>query len=190
MSDPGPHDPSITELLVAWREGRDGAEESLMSQVWDELHRLARIHSTGGDGTLQPTALVNEAYLKLVAGASDFNDRIHFFAFAARVMRSVMVDHLRARRRQKRGGDRLRVTWDEALGVSASDTPDDFLRLDEALRALERLDPRKTRIVELRYFSGLSYDETAELLGTSKATVNRELRLARAWLRAELAGSS
>lgn len=179
-------DTTLTDLLLAWRQGQEGAAESLMPLVWGELHRLAKIHAGREGRTLQPTALVNEAYLKLAAGHGGFEDRVHFFAFAARVMRSVMVDHLRAQQRQKRGGDLLRVTWDKALHVAQEDTPGDFLRLDEALRRLETVDARKCRILELCYFSGLSYDDIAAALGTSKATVGRELRLARAWLRAEL----
>lgn len=182
-------DTTLTDLLLAWRRGQEGAADSLMPMVWGELHRLAKIH-VARDASLQPTALVNEAFLKLAAGRGHFEDRVHFFAFAARVMRSVMVDHLRSQQRQKRGGDHLRVTWDKALNVAPDDTPQDFLRLDDALQRLEGLDPRKCRILELCYFSGLSYDEIAEALNTSKATVGRELRLARAWLRAELAGTA
>ena len=180
-------DTTLTDLLLAWRRGQEGAAEALMPMVWGELHRLAKIHAGRDARTLQPTALVNEAYLKLAAGHGDFADRIHFFAFAARVMRSVMVDHLRAQQRQKRGGDHLRVTWDKALNVAQDDTSEDFLRLDDALKRLEAIDARKCRILELCYFSGLNYDDIAEALAISKATVGRELRLARAWLRAELA---
>ncbi len=184
----GPIDTPVTELLRAWKRGDSQAKDALMPLVYAELHRLASARAgRGGPQTLQPTALVNEAYLKLAANQSDFADRAHFFAFAARVMRSVLLDHLRAQQRKKRGGDLLRVSWDKAANSPADKAEQDFLRLDEALQALERLDARKCRIIELRYFAGLSYDETAAALGVSKTTVNRESRLARAWLRAELA---
>ncbi|MEO1085619.1 MAG: sigma-70 family RNA polymerase sigma factor [Acidobacteriota bacterium] len=178
----------MTKLLQGWQRGDSAARDALLPLVYSELYRLARAQA-GGDRqqTLQPTALVHETFLKLASGSLDFQDRVHFFAFSARVMRSVLVDHARAQQRQKRGGSFLRVSWDKALKSSAAETPQQVLDLDEALQKLERIDPRKCRVIELRYFAGLEYEESAEFLGVSKTTVNRELRLARAWLQAELA---
>ncbi len=138
--------------------------------------------------SLQATALVNEAYVRLVDGkAVRWHDRAHFLAVSARVMRRILVDHARARRTRKRGGDAARVTFDEALVVT--DEPrQDVLALDDALAALAKFDERKSRVVELRFFGGLSVEETASVLDVSRDTVMRDWRLARAWLRAEMRG--
>ncbi len=174
---------AVTDLLLRWRGGEHEAIDELMQAVYPELHRLAARYLRGErhDHTLQPTALVNEAYLRLVGSDVDYNDRIHFLAIAARVMRRVLVDHAKARRTQKRGGERLRVTLSEARLGAAGAAPD-VLALDEALERLASLDERKSRVVELHFFGGLTYDETAEALGVSAATVSRELRFAKAWL--------
>ena len=160
--------------------------------VYDELRRLAygymaREHP---GHTLQATALVNEAYLRLVDGeAVAWNDRVHFLAVSARVMRRILVDHARARRAQKRGGHAARVTFDEALVVS--DEPrQDFVALDDALAALAAFDERKSRVVELRFFGGLSVEETASVLKVSPETVMRDWRLSKAWLQREMRGDT
>jgi RNA polymerase sigma factor (TIGR02999 family) len=156
----------------------------LFPQVYDELHRLAQHFFRGQrpDHTLQPTALVHEAYLKL-AGARDprWRDREHFYSVAAKAMRQILVNHARDRRRLKRGGGRERISLDEAVTVSRDDAPD-LEALEAALEALSALDARKTRLVELRYFVGLSLEEIAELLEVSLSTVKSDWRLAKAWL--------
>lgn len=143
----------------------------------------------GGEGpghTLQATALVNEAYLRLVDGkAVTWTDRAHFFAVSARIMRRILVDHARARRALKRGGRDARVTLDEGL-VIAKELPHDFVALDDALKALAAFDERKSRVIELRFFGGLSVEETASVLGVSADTVTRDWRLAKAWLQGEM----
>jgi RNA polymerase sigma factor (TIGR02999 family) len=166
--------------------------DELLRVVYGELRSLAASY-LGGEkpgNTLQPTALVHEAYLRLVdADAIVWQNRAHFFSVAAKVMRNVLVDSARAKARDKRGGAALRVTLDEsAAGAGAAGRDVDFVRLDDALATLERIDERKCRIVEMRYFAGLTIDETAEALGVSAVTVTREWTLTRAWLRRELGG--
>jgi RNA polymerase sigma factor (TIGR02999 family) len=155
--------------------------------VYDELRRLAARHlgreRTGH--TLEPTALVHEAYARLVGGEPRFEDRAHFFAVAARTMRRVLVDHARRRKRAKRGGGRARVTLDEG-SISVDPWTQDLLALDEALEVLGTLDERKARVIELHFFGGLTYAETGAALGVSPATVERDLRLAKAWLQERL----
>ncbi len=177
----------VTELLVAWREGDERALDQLMPLVYEELRRLASgyMKSERPDHTLRTTALVHEAYLRLVDTDVPWQDRIHFFAIAATVMRRILVDHARGKRRAKRGGGATPITLDEALLVT-DDPAADVLALDEALTRLEAIDERKARAVELHYFSGLTYDELAGALGVSAATVDRDLRFARAWLRREM----
>ena len=160
--------------------------------VHRELHGIAR-HCVAGERaghSLQATVLVNEAYLKLV-NAKDvaWHDRAHFLAVAARVMRRILVDHARARRAQKRGGPATRVTFDEALVVT-NEPREDFVALDDALEALARFDDRKSRVIELRFFGGLSVEETASVLKVSPETVMRDWRLAKAWLQREMRGES
>lgn len=182
---------AVTDLLRRWQDGEEAVAGDLMLAVYPELHRLAARYLRGErrDHTLQPTALVNEAYLRLVAGDVVYNDRVHFLAIAATVMRRVLVDHAKAKKAQKRGGHRLRVTLDDGkLGDSGSNS--DVLALDEALSSLAELDERKSRTVELHYFGGLTYDEMATAMGVSVATVNRELRFAKAWLADALEGES
>jgi RNA polymerase sigma factor (TIGR02999 family) len=181
----------ITELLLAWRQGDDAARDALVPLVYQELRRLARRHMRGEqpDHTLQATALVNEAWLRLIdVHRVQWQDRAHFFAMASRMMRRVLVDAARARRAHKRGAGRD-VTLDSRvdLGVPLNF---DAIALDDALAGLERLDPRKCQVVELRFFGGLSVEETAETLNVSSATVARDWTFARTWLRRELKGES
>jgi RNA polymerase sigma factor (TIGR02999 family) len=180
----------VTDLLLAWREGDSAALDRLMPIVYDEMRRLARRHMRRErpGRTLQATALVNEAYLRLVGVRRlQWQDRAHFFAMAARTMRRVLVEAARARRRRKRGGvgGAERVTLDEALLV-ASDRGPDVVALDDALDQLTAIAPRKGQVVELRYFGGLSVEETADVLQVSGDTVRRDWRLAKAWLFREL----
>ncbi len=178
----------ITALLRSWRAGDARALDQLAPVVYDELRRLARRHMRGerGPHTLQATAVVHEAYLRLVEAEVSWQDRVHFFAVAARLMRRILVDHAKGRGRVKRGGGAHRATLDEAVLV-APERSADLLALDAALNDLAQHDARKVEIVELHYFGGLTYDEMAETTGLSAATVHRELRLAKAWLQRELA---
>lgn len=182
---------SITQLLVCGSAGDRAALDELLPQVYHELRRLAESYlGREREGhTLQPTALVHEAYLRLVDQRSvDWRNRAQFFGIAAEMMRRILVNHAQARGAAKRGGGAALVTLDEALEVF-QDRDVDLVALDEALTALTALDQRQGRIVELRYFGGLSIDETAEVLGVSPATVKREWSAARAWLFRELRGS-
>jgi RNA polymerase sigma factor (TIGR02999 family) len=178
----------ISLLLDQYRDGQAEAFERLMELVYDDLRRIAawQLQTERPGHTLQPTALVHEAYLKL-AGQNpvEWQNKAHFFALAAQVMRHILVDHARARQRDKRGGGQVSVALDEALKLSHPSEPG-LVELDEALSMLARQDARKSRIVELRYFGGLSIEETAEVLGISPTTVRREWTLAKAWLRREL----
>ena len=183
----------IELALDQYRDGERGAFERLMALVYEDLRRLAawQLRSERTEHTLQPTALVHEAFLKLVGpedaapGAARWEGRRHFFALAAQVMRHILVDHARTRQREKRGGGRAAAALDEALGLSAPTAPG-LLELDEALVALAGVDERKGWIVELRFFGGLTVEETAAVLGISPATVRREWTMAKAWLRREL----
>jgi RNA polymerase sigma factor (TIGR02999 family) len=172
----------VTALLHAWRSGDAASFDRLMAVVYPELRAIAARHLSGeAEGhTLQPTALVHEAYLRLVGSEIEWEDRKHFFAVAARAMRRVLVDHARARRREKRGGDAIFVTLDDQLALEASGV--DLVALDEALDRLAEHDERKARAIELHFFGGLSYDETARALDVSAATVDRDLRMGKAWL--------
>jgi RNA polymerase sigma-70 factor, ECF subfamily len=185
MSGP-PQD--VTGLLLAWRTGDDEALARLTPLVYDELHRLARRYMRGEQTghPLQTTALVNEAYLRLVDSRRvGWRNRAHFFAVAAQLMRRVLVDVARRQRFQKHGGDWQKVILPDGFEPAvASDT--DIVAVDDALQELARLDPRKARVVELRFFGGLSLEETAEALGVSTDTVGRDWRAARAWLSREL----
>ena len=159
-----------------------------MPLVHQELHRIARRCMAGErvGHSLQATALINEAYVRLVEGtAVAWRDRAHFLAVSARMMRRILVDHARARHYQKRGGGAARVTFDEALVVASEPGPD-FVALDDALEALAKFDERKSRVVEMRFFGGLSVEETAAVLNVSPATVMGDWRLAKAWLRREM----
>jgi len=184
MSDPASK--PITQLLHEWRAGNQQALDDLMPLVYDELRHLAAHHlkSERASHTLQPTALVNEAYIRLVNVEVQWQDRAHFFAVAARLLRRILVDHAKSRRRAKRGGDLIRVTLNEYLFSTEPDN--DIIALDDSLKSLATFDDRKSQIVELHFFGGLTYEETAETLGISPVTVHRELRLAKAWLHHEL----
>ena len=178
----------VTQLLRAWRDGSQTAFEQLMPLVYDELRRLAhqQMKRQPPGHTLQTTALVNEAYLCLVDQAQiEWQNRAHFFAVAAQAMRFFLVDWARARRSAKRGGGARQVTLDEAAMVS-SECSEEMVALDEALSRLAALDARQSRIVELRYFGGMTVEETAEVLGVSAITVRREWVKAKAWLYREL----
>jgi RNA polymerase sigma-70 factor (ECF subfamily) len=182
--------PGVTDLLVAWGLGDASALEHLVPLVHGELRRLARreMRRERAGHTLQTTALVNEAYLRLVdLSRVRWQDRAHFFAMSARLMRRILVDHARSRASRKRGGGVKRVSFDEALVVSEEPGPD-LVALDEALHALAAFDDRKSQVVEMRFFGGLSVDEAAEALHVSPETVMRDWRLAKVWLLRELGG--
>lgn len=194
MTDRAEHD-----LLKRSREGERDASARLLSMLYDELRALARgmMHERGDRGNmLQTTALVHEAFLKMSAGAPmDFENKAHFFGVAAKAMRSVVVDHYRASRAQKRGGARpiytIATSDIEAVeGDGGADARLDLLELERALNSLEAIDTRKARLVELRFYAGLTNAQTAEVLGLSHATVEREWRLAKAFLKAALEGDS
>ncbi|MDQ6887654.1 MAG: sigma-70 family RNA polymerase sigma factor [Gemmatimonadota bacterium] len=187
----GPEIPAsdVTALLIAWSGGERSAADRLIPAVYEELHRQAAraMRREGHEHTLQPTALVNEAYLRLVDQRRvEWRNRAHFFGIAAEVMRRVLVDHARGRLAAKRGGGGQRLTLGSAVDVSAGEGDADVLALHDALERFALLDPGQARVVEMRYFGGLTIEETAEALGVSPATVKREWALARAWLRREL----
>jgi len=179
--------PAVTEVLRAWRAGDPAALERLAPLVYDELRRLARVFFRGerAGHTLQPTALVNEAYLKLIdIKRVDWQDRAHFFAMAARQMRRILVDAARARRYQKRGGGAVRVTLIDAMVKTSREH--DVEALDDALEALSKIDARKAQVVELRFFGGLNNEEIAAALDISTDTVMRDWKMAKTWLLSEL----
>jgi len=182
----------ITQLLFRWREGDRQALDDLLPLVYNELHRLAGYYMRGErpSHTLQTSALVNEAYLRL-AGAEhiQWQNRAHFFAIAAQVMRRILVDHARRRDKQKRGGAVQKVELDEAMLVSEQRAAE-VVALDDALKSLAEIDPRKSQLVELRFFGGMSIEETAEVLQASPGTVMRDWTLAKAWLLREITGDS
>ncbi len=183
---PSPHE--ITQLLQAWSNGDQSVLDKLMSLVYKDLHRLAqrRMASEREDHTLQSSALVNEAYLRLVdSKRAKWKDRAHFFAVCAQLMRHILVDAARSRRAIKRGANVTVVELDEALAGRA-EPPVDLIDLDRALNALTAFDARKSRVVEMRIFGGLSAAETAAVLNVSTDTVTRDIHLATAWLRREL----
>jgi RNA polymerase sigma factor (TIGR02999 family) len=178
----------VTALLKEWSAGDRGALERLMPLVYDELRRLAAAHlkSERGNHTLQPTALVHEAYLRLVGQRSvSWANRAHFFGIAAQMMRRVLVDHARKRQAAKRTPGTVHVDLGTSETADADRAPE-LLALDQALTELEKLDPRQAKVVELRFFAGLSVEETAEVAGISTATVKREWKTARAFLRHEI----
>jgi len=183
----------ITDLLIQLSQGRREALDQLVPIVYNELRAVAHRHlgAERAGHTLNTTALVHETYLKLVnVRHVQWRDRAHFFAMAGRLMRRILIDYARARKRDKRGGDPVAVSLDEAMGVSLG-RPDDLIALDDALARLEAQNERQARVIECRCFVGLSVEETAEGLGTSPATVKRDWAFARAWLNRELgAGSS
>lgn len=184
----GPPEADVTELLSALANGSPSAAEKLIPLVYDELKRLARafMRRERPDHTLQTTALVHEAYLRLVRQeAVDWRGRSHFFAISAHLMRQVLIDYARAHLRKKRGGATVVLPLDDAL-VFSPEHSEELLKLDEALGRLARVDARQSRIVELRFFGGLRVEETAEYLGISPKTVKRDWAVAKAWLHGEL----
>jgi RNA polymerase sigma factor (TIGR02999 family) len=177
---------AVTELLHAWNSGGEEARERLMSVVYRELRVLAAsyLRKERPNHTLQPTALVHEAFLRLVESTAPWRDRAHFFGVAAQAMRRILVDHARKRQSAKRGQAPVLLTLDEAIGLPGRNA--ELVALDDALRTLSALDPRQERIVELRCFGGLTIDETAEALELSPATIKREWATAKAWMAREL----
>ncbi|MFN2513926.1 MAG: sigma-70 family RNA polymerase sigma factor [Pyrinomonadaceae bacterium] len=188
MSEPSPSPHEVTRLLLEWGGGNRAALAELMPLVYEELRRLARhyMKRERSGHTLQTTALVNEAYLRLVdQEGTRWENRAHFFGIAARLMREILVDHARSRQAAKRGGAQIRLSLSKVDRIASR--PDvNLIALDEALRRLETIDTQKSRIVELRYFGGLGIEETAEVVGISPATVKRDWSMARAWLRSEI----
>jgi RNA polymerase sigma factor (TIGR02999 family) len=185
---PTPHSHEITQLLLAWSEGDQGALDRLMPLVYGELRRLAHnyMRNERAGHTLQTTAIIHEAYLRLIdAGQVRLDNRAHFFAVAARLMRQILVDLARSRGYQKRGGGAHQVSLDEALVISP-ERNDDLVALNDALDALAKLDQRQSQIVELRFFGGLTEEEISEILKVSTRTVRSDWRLARSWLLREL----
>lgn len=178
----------VTQLLLAWSDGDQNALEELLPLVYDELHRMARnyMRRERSNHTLQPTALIDEAYLRLINQAeTNWQNRAHFFGVAASIMRKILIDHARYRGAKKRGAGNEDLPLDEAL-LRQGERDAELLDLDEALRRFEKIDPEKSRIIELRFFGGLSNEETAEVLGVSNSTIKRQWKIAKAWLLREL----
>ena len=190
--DPPRPEHEITQLLAEWRDGNQAALDDLYPLVYAELHRLARRYmSRERKGhTLQTTALINEAYVRLVDQREvQWANRSHFFAISAQIMRRILIDHARRYAYAKRGGGARQVSLDETATVALGDLSE-FLRLDEALKSLAELDPRRSQVVELKYFGGLNNDEIVGVLKISKNTVIRDWNMARAWLYSQLSGSA
>lgn len=177
----------FTQLLQQWNGGKKEALDQLMPVIYDELRKLARryLYSERPDHTLRATALVNEAYVRLVSSAATYHDRVHFYAVAATTLRHILVDYAKARRRNKRGGGAENIPLDEAILVGP-EADKGLVELNDALNSLAEQDPGKAKIVELVFFGGLTYDEAADILGSSRATVFREMKMAKAWLHREL----
>ena len=190
MENPAENSQNITRMLKDWSVGGSReALDQLLPYVYDELHRQASryLRRERSDHTLQTTALIHEAYLKLIDQREvEWQNRAHFFAVAAQAMRRILVDYARTRKREKRGGDDVKLQLDEAVNVSGGEKSIDLVALDEALTRLSKFDERQARVVELRYFSGMTEEETAEVLGTSPATVRRDWNMAKAWLHSQL----
>ncbi len=190
MDRPGSGSVEITQMLREWSDGKPEALDNLLPLVYTELHRQAAryLRKERPGHTLQTTALINEAYLKLIDRRDvRWESRTHFFAVAAQAMRRILVDHARTKHREKRGGDYIKLSLDEAAAlVAAKENGVDLIALDEALSKLAKFDAQQARVVELRYFSGLSLEETAEALHISRATVARDWESSRAWLYREL----
>ena len=181
--------PKITQMLRDWGEGRSEALDELLPHIYNELHRQAAayLRRERPNHTLQTTALVHEAYLKLIDQKQvQWKSRGHFFALAAQAMRRILVDHAKSRHREKRGGPNEDVPLEDELLAVAEETNIDVIALDEALSRLAKFDPQQERIVEMRYFAGLSLDETAAAIGISRATAARDWAVAKAWLHREL----
>jgi RNA polymerase sigma factor (TIGR02999 family) len=180
---------NITQILRKWSDGDHEALDELMPLVYDELHRQAAryLRREKRGHTLQTTGLIHEAYIKLIDQKNvDWQNRLHFFAIASQAMRRILVDYARAKHSEKRGGDDIRVSLTDAMNVAAQTEDVDLIALDEALTRLEKVDTQQARVVELRYFSGLSLEDTAETLKISRATAARDWNVAKAWLHREL----
>ncbi len=189
MKQPEREASEITQLLREWSDGKPEALDNLLPLVYDELHRQAAryLRKERPGHTLQTTALINEAYLKLIDRRDvDWESRTHFFAVAAQAMRRILVDYAKAKHREKRGGDNIKLSLEEAMLVAAKEESVDLIGLDEALNKLAERDWQQARIVELRYFSGLTLEETAEALHISRATVASDWNMAKVWLYREL----
>ncbi len=181
--------PEITQMLREWSDGKQEALDNLLPLVYDELHRQASrfLRKERQGHTLQTTALINEAYLKLIDQRNvNWESRTHFFAIAAQAMRRILVDYAKATHRKKRGGDDIKLPLEEAMEVAAEEKSVDLIALDEALNKLAERDQQQARVVELRYFSGLTLEETAEALHISRATVASDWNMAKVWLYREL----
>ncbi len=179
----------ITQMLREWHGGNQAVFDELLPLIYGELHKQAAryLRRERNDHTLQPTALINEAYLKLIDQREvNWANRAHFFGIAAQAMRRILVDHARTKHRDKRGGDNEELPLEEALTVAVDEKDIDLIALDEVLTRLEKKDKQQARIVELRYFSGLSLEETAEVLNISRTTITRDWAMAKAWLHREL----
>jgi RNA polymerase sigma factor (TIGR02999 family) len=185
--DPAPDRQLVTQLLQQWGAGDKQALDQLMPIVYDQLHKLASncLRSERPDHTLRATALVHEAYLRLVQADVNWQDRVHFYAVSARILRRILVDHAKSRNRNKRGGEYQKIPLEEAILVGP-EADRGMVELDEALQRLASQDRRKSELIELLFFGGLTYDEAAAALEISPATVHRELTLAKAWLNLEL----
>ena len=183
----------ITKMLRAWSEGDRAAADQFMPVIYDELRRQAHrfLNRERANHTLQTTALVHEAYLRLTEQRDvSWQNRAQFFGLSAQMMRRILVNYAVNRKRDKRGGSAERLQLDETIQIQAADKSIDLIELDEALNRLAKLDERQARVIELRYFGGLSIDETAEVMAISPATVKREWNMAKTWLRSELIGTS
>ena len=185
--DVSPDRQAVTQLLQAWSGGDKQALDKLMPFVYDQLRKLASncLRAERADHTLRATALVHEAYVRLVASDVEWQDRVHFFAVSARLLRRILVDHAKSRNRYKRGGEFQKIPLDEAVLIGPENDKS-IIELDEALERLAAQDQRKSELIELLFFGGMTYDEAAAALKISPATVHRELKLAKAWLYREL----
>ncbi|HKR60203.1 MAG TPA: sigma-70 family RNA polymerase sigma factor [Pyrinomonadaceae bacterium] len=181
-----PTSQNVTQMLIAWGQGDEAARDALIPLVFDQLRRIARHHLRGerANHTLQTSELINEAYLKMVEQSVSWQNRAHFFGIAARLMRQVLVDYARSRQRLKRGGDQQQISLTAVEGKQEQVA--DLLALNKALETLAEVDAQRSRIVELRFFGGLTIEETAQVMGISTPTVERGWRAARAWLQTEL----
>ena len=181
--------PDVTGLLIKWGKGDKEVLNQLLPVVYNELHSMAAryLRRERPDHTLQPTALINEVYFRLVdPGTVTWEGRAHFFGIAANVMRRILVEHARGRHAAKRGGSAIKLSLDEALHGNPKQEETELVALDAALTRLAELDPEQSRLVELRYFAGLTIEETGEVMGMSPATVKRKWTIAKAWLRREI----
>jgi len=188
MKDESPHD--ITQMLIELTDGNTEVVNQILPRIYDELRKLASsyLRRERADHTLQPTALVHEAYMKLIDQKKvHWQNRAHFFGIAAQVMRRILLDHARKHNADKRGGEAEKLPIEEEILVVSHEKSAELIALDDALETLAKMDPQKAKIVELRYFGGLSIEETAEVMGVSVPTINRQWRMAKAWLYGQIA---